>query len=80
MITITMTLFPQGVGLVRQEIITGTIWTTDDGKHHAYRIDHNDTIHTGKLPKTRSGHRNPFHLLHSIASDILGLPAVLTED
>jgi hypothetical protein len=75
MITLNMTLLPGGSGIGRSSVLTGSIWTTDDLKHHAYSIQEGDgedvKIHTGMIPKERSGHRNPFHLLLGIASDIL---------
>lgn len=79
MITINMTLFPQGCGLMRQEIITGSIWTTDDLRHHAYHIVHGDEVYSGKLPKKRSGHRNPFHLLQGIMNAIVELIGPLAD-
>lgn len=71
-----MTLLPGGSGIGRSSILTGSIWTTDDLKYHAYSIDHDGTIHSGYILKERSGHRNPFHLLHGIAADILAKASV----
>lgn len=70
MITLNMTLFPQGIGLLRQGILEGTIWTTDDGKHHAYHIENDGRVFEGKFLKRFSGHKNPFRLLTSVIKDI----------
>lgn len=70
-----MTLLPGGSGIGRSSILTGSIWTTDDLKYHAYSIqigdDEDAKVYTGKIEKKKSGHRNPVHLLYNIAADIL---------
>lgn len=71
MITLSMMLLPGGSGIGRQEVVSGTIWTTDCGKFHAYSLVQDNKLHTGRIAKEQSGHRNPFHLLQGIAADIL---------
>lgn len=72
MLTLNLALYPQGSGIGRRAILTGSIWTTEDGKTHAYSILNEDkgTIHEGSIPKTQSGHRNPETLLLNIMKDI----------
>lgn len=71
MITINMMCIPQGIGMLRFDILTGSIWTTDCGKFHAYHLEMEDgTIHSGRFEKTFSGHSNPFQLLAAIYEDI----------
>lgn len=75
MITINMQLLPCGQGIGRSDVLTGSIWTTDCGRFHAYHIQVGDgddaRLVMGSIPKTQSGHRNPFHLLSNIAQDII---------
>lgn len=72
MILVNLTLLPAGLGFARQGILTGSICTTDCGKFHSYHIlDENTGItHNGRIPKTCSGHKNPFLLLGNIVEDI----------
>jgi hypothetical protein len=72
MIGFSMTLFPFGQGIGRQGILSGQIWTTDDGKFHAYNFtdDDGNTKYHGKIEKTFSGHRNPIDLMEKIIKDI----------
>lgn len=72
MILLNLTLLPQGMPLIRQGILSGSVWTTDDGKFHAYHLLDENTgiVHQGQIPKTQSGHRNPFHLLGNISEDV----------
>lgn len=72
MITLNMMLLPGGSGIGRSEILSGTIWTTTDGKYHAYDLTVNDHNRiAGKVEKTQSGHKNPWHLLRAIADQVL---------
>lgn len=72
-ITINLTLFPGGSGIGRRGILSGSIWTTDCGRYHAYSfgLDDDGSIISGRIPKTQSGHRNPINLLNNITNHII---------
>ncbi|WP_144428475.1 hypothetical protein [Azospirillum thiophilum] len=86
MIKLRMALVPYGeYRLGEHPVITGSIWTTigNDGQSaHAYRIaivnPEQDHVIIGEIAKSRSGHRNPLHLLGAIIADI-DLPALGTD-
>lgn len=71
MIQIGMTCFPRGIGMLRFDILSGQIWTSDCGQYHHYCLTmQDDTVHSGKIVKTFSAHRNPFRILAAIYDDI----------
>jgi hypothetical protein len=53
-------------------LLDANIWTSDDGQYHQYCIADNTGffVAKGKILKTKSGHRNPVHLLAAIFDDI----------
>ena len=71
MITINMMCVPQGIGILRFDILRGSIWTSDDNQFHCYSLTDADDIHyQGQFPKTFSGHKNPYRLLAANHDDI----------
>lgn len=71
MIRLNMMCVPQGIGMLRFDILSGQIWTTDCGKYHAYHLEmEGGTVHQGQFPKTFSAHKNPFLILAAIYEDI----------
>ena len=71
MIRINMMCVPQGIGMLRFDILSGEIWTTSDNQYHAYHlVMADDTVHQGQFPKTFSAHQNPFRILAAIWDDI----------
>lgn len=74
MITLQMTLVPYGSRLHQEApLITATLYTIPGkGARHGYRILDNQgqTLAEGDVPKTRSGHQNPLHLLRDVLATI----------
>ena len=71
MIRLSMMCVPQGIGMLRFNILSGSIWTSDCGKYHEYSLELADDRHvTGRFEKTFSAHRNPFRILARIYEDI----------
>jgi hypothetical protein len=66
-----MMAVPQGIGILRFDILAGQIWTSDCGNFHCYCLEMADeTIHQGQFVKTFSAHKNPFRILAKIYEDI----------
>lgn len=75
LITLEMTLWPYGAKTRETPLLSSRIWTarTQNGVAvHRYRICDVDggTVAEGEVDKTRSGHRNPLHLLERILASI----------
>lgn len=71
MITFGFTLVPGGIGLLRDDLASGTLFTTDDGKHHhlVVRDKNYRVVLDHFIPKTQSGHKNLLHVLRDILND-----------
>jgi len=66
-----MMCVPQGIGMLRFDILSGSIWTSDDNEHHCYSLElADDRFVNGSFPKTFSAHKNPFRILAAIYDDI----------
>ena len=71
MIRLSMMCVPQGIGMLRFDILSGSIWTSDDNQFHHYHLTMADDVtHSGRIPKTFSAHQNPFLILGAIYQDI----------
>ena len=67
MIQVGMTCFPQGIGMLRFDILGGQIWTSDCGKYHHYVLELQDeTVLEGRVLKRYSAHKNPLRILADI--------------
>lgn len=67
MITINMMCVPQGIGMLRFDILGGQIWTSDCGKFHHYTLELADeTVLVGRVLKRYSAHKNPLRILADI--------------
>ncbi|UTC29846.1 hypothetical protein BAJUN_02160 [Bajunvirus bajun] len=67
-----MNLVPYGRRMFGEQLVmTGTIWTDERRPVHHYTLRANDgrVLMEGEVPKTKSGHRNPLHLLSAIMAD-----------
>ena len=69
MITLSMSLVPYGY-YAPCTLITGQIWSSHKGHSYDIKDANGNTLASGDVPKTKSGHRNPFHLLANIMNDI----------
>ena len=73
MIRLSMMAVPQGIGMLRFDILTGQVWTSDCGQYHCYSLEMaDDIVHKGQFVKTFSAHQNPFRILARIYDDING--------
>lgn len=73
--TIKFRLHPHSFSANPIEFATMNIHTTFDAKSHYYRVDWLDRdgkqhARAGWIPRTKSGHRNVFHLLRNILEDM----------
>lgn len=72
MITINGMVIPGGIGMLRSDLFSGSINTSDCGNYHDYNILVDDVDrYRGRIPKLRSGHRNIIRLLNDVTGDIL---------
>lgn len=86
MIRLEMVLIPYGQPLLgAADRITAQFFTLPRNTVHGFRILRNDgtMLAEGEVPKTRSGHRNPLHLLRDVLAmidfDALGENYVTTR-
>lgn len=70
MIRFEMELVPMGTQLYGTDsLVYCGIVSSDDNSVHHYRLTVGDHVITGEVPKDKSGHRNPLHLLLNIMKD-----------
>lgn len=69
-ITVSIDLHPYGYGSPPQSVATMRIHTSECGTKHEYSISMHERFLVGAVPKLRSGHRNPLHLLAQILETI----------
>lgn len=63
-------LRPYGYAAKPLPIVQFSIHTTEDFQYHSYTVTYGKTVKRGYIKKTRSGHKNLFHLLSAIFADM----------
>lgn len=88
MISLKMALVPYASRLMAEaDLLTIELYTVPFGKEpkHGYVVLDNNghRLADGEVPKTKSGHRNPLHLLKAVLNDLdldaLGTNYITTE-